>query len=319
MISTDELVPSECKGLLFQPQYKDHESSHVHLHVSVEKLLVRIVTQRGGNGRRPVFFVHLLTPGADRIPSTHITHDLKQMSFISTLHDILIRIGPPAIHDGSVLGLGKEPIRIVQQITLVIATTALTKFSLVRSPLQGLSVVVRDVKRHSHAFFTIAAQSIFVGIECVEEETIFPMGHFLVQGQDQRFQQVAHLPVIRRGTKLERTFDFSTQSLTYFHGIGSRFQQILNRLSHHEREILTTQKAMSVFQTFGSNDGGLKENPVHLFDVRHDVPIHSKQEGVLFLFQQGQDPSSPFGALSQQGRGRPILIRAIIKQHIKYQ
>ena len=136
MISTDELVPSECKGLLFQPQYKDHESSHVHLHVSVEKHLVWIVTQRGGNGvGRPAFFVHLLTPGADRIPSTHITHDLKQMSFISTRHDILIRIGPPAIHDGSVFGLGKKILRIVQQITLVIATTALTTFPLVRSPL----------------------------------------------------------------------------------------------------------------------------------------------------------------------------------------
>ena len=84
MISTDELVPSECKGLLFQPQYKDHESSHVHLHVSVEKHLVRIVTQRGGNGvGRPALFVHLLTPFAERVPSTHITHDFKkQMNFI---------------------------------------------------------------------------------------------------------------------------------------------------------------------------------------------------------------------------------------------
>ena len=72
MISTDELVPSECKGLLFQPQYKDHESSHVHLHVSVEKHLVWIVTQRGGNGRRPVFVVHLLAPGAERVPSTQV-------------------------------------------------------------------------------------------------------------------------------------------------------------------------------------------------------------------------------------------------------
>ena len=152
------------------------------------------------------------------------------------------------IHDGSVLGLGKEPLRIVQQITLVITTTALTAFPLVRSPLQGLSVVVGDVKRHSHAFFTIAAEIVFVGIECVEEETIFPVGHFLVQGQDQRFQRVAHLPEIRRGPKLYGTFDFSTQSLTHFHGIGSRFQQILNGLSHHEREILTAQKAMSVFQ-----------------------------------------------------------------------
>ena len=199
------------------------------------------------------------------------------MSFISTLHDILIRIGQPVIHDGSVFGLGREPIRIVQQITLVIATTALTAFPLLRSPLQGLSVVVRDVKRHSHAFFTIPAQSIFVGIECVEEETIFPLGHFLVQGQDQRFQRVAHLPVIRRGPKLQRTLDFSTQSLDRFHGIGSRFQQILNGLSHHEREILTAQKEMSVFQTFGSNGSWLKENLVHLLDVRHDVPIHSKQ------------------------------------------
>ena len=318
MISTDELVPSECKGLLFQPQYKDHESSHVHLHVSVEKLLVRIVTQRGGNGTRPVFFVHL-TPCAERVPSTHITHDFQNMSFISTLHDILIRIRQPVIHDGSVFGLGKEPLRIVQQITLVIATTALTTFPLVRSPLQGLSVVVGDVKRHPHAFFTIAAEIVFVGIEGVEEETIFPMGHFLVQGQDQRFQRVAHLPQIRWGPKLEQTFEFSTQSLPYLHGIDSRFQQILNGLSHHEREILTAQKAMSVFQSFGSNDGGLKENLVHLLDVRHDVPTGSKQEGVLFLFQQGQDPCSPFGALSQQGCGRPIVIRTIVKQQIKHQ
>ena len=83
MISTDKLVPSECKGLLFQPQYKGHESSHVHLHVSVEKHLVRIVTQRGGNGTGPVFFVHLPTPCAERVPSTHITHDFQQqMNFI---------------------------------------------------------------------------------------------------------------------------------------------------------------------------------------------------------------------------------------------
>ena len=195
----------------------------------------------------------------------------------------------------------------------------MTAFPLVRSPLQGLTVIVRDVKRHSHAFFTIAAQRIFVGIECVEEETIFPLTHFLVQGQDQSFHGFAHVPVIRRSTKVQRTFDFSTQSLGRFHGISGRFDQILDGLSHHESEILTAQKAMSVFQTFGSNDGWLKLDLVHLLHVRHDVPIHSKQEGVLFLFQKRKDLSSPFGALSQQSCRRPIVIRTIVKQQIKHQ
>ena len=158
------------------------------------------------------------------------------------------------IHDRSVLGLGKEPLRVIQQINLVIVTTALTTFPLVRSPLQGLTIIVRDVKRHSHAFFAIAAEIVFVGIECVEEETIFPLGNFLIQGQDQRFQRVAHVPEICRGTKLDGTFDFSTQSLGRFQGIGGWFDQILNRLSHHEGETLGIQETMFVFQTFGSND-----------------------------------------------------------------
>ena len=160
------------------------------------------------------------------------------MNFISTLQGILIRIGPPAIHDGNGLRLGKEIFRVVQQITLVIATTAVTAFPFVRSPLQGLTAIVGDVKRHSHAFFTIAAQRIFVGIQGVEEETIFPMAHFLVQGQDQRFQAFADVPEIRWSTKVQRTFDFSTQSLDRFHGVRGWFQQILDGLSHHERETL---------------------------------------------------------------------------------
>ena len=181
------------------------------------------------------------------------------------------------IHDESVLGLGKEPLRVIQQITLVIATTALTAFPLMRSPLQGLTVIVRDVKRHSHAFFTIAAERIFVGIECVKEETIFLLSHFLVQGHDQSFHRFAHVPEIRQGTKLHGTFHFSTQSLGRFHGIGGRFDQILNRLSHHEAETRGIQETMSVFQTFGSNDGWLKENLVHPLHIGYDVPIHSKQ------------------------------------------
>ena len=96
----------------------------------------------------------------------------------------LFRIRQPVIHDGSVLDLGKEPLRVVQQITLVKATTALTTFPLVGSPLQGLTVIARGVKRHPHAFFTIAAERIFVGIERIEEETIFPLTQFVVQGQD---------------------------------------------------------------------------------------------------------------------------------------
>ena len=319
MILTDELVPFECKGLLFQPQYKGHESSHVHLHVSTKKRLVRIVTQRGGNGTRPVFVVHLPTPCAERVPSTHITHDFsKQMNFIHHGQHYLIRIGPPAIHDGSVLRLGKEILRVVQQITLVIATSADTTFPFVRSPLQGLTGIVRDVKRHPHAFFTIAAQRIFVGIEGVEEETIFPVAHFLVQGQDQCFQALADVPVIGRSAKVQRTFDFSTQSLDRFHGVGSRFDQSLDRLSHHESETLGAQKTMSVFQSLGKERSRLKENPVRLLH-QSVAPIRRVQHGVLFLFQQGKDLSSPFGASSQQFRRRPIAIRTIVKQQIKHQ
>ena len=317
MILTDELVPSECNGLLIQPQYKGHESSHVHLHVSTKKHLVRIVTQRGGNGTRPVFVVHLPAPCAERVPSTHITHDFSKENFIH--HGQHYLIGPPAIHDGNGLRLGKEILRVVQQITLVIATTSVTAFPFVRSPLQGLTSIVRDVKRHPHAFFTIAAQRIFVGIESVEEETIFPVAHFLVQGQDQRFQALTHVPVIGRSAKVQRTFDFSTQSLERFHGVGSRFQQILNGLSHHESETLRAQKAMSVFQTFGSNDGWMKEDLVHLLHVGHHAPIRRVQHDVLFLFQQGKDLSSPFGASSQQFGRRPIAIRTIVKQQIKHQ
>ena len=176
----------------------------------------------------------------------------------------------------------------------------MTAFPLVRSPLQGLTAIVRDVKRHPHAFFTIAAQRIFVGIEGVEEETIFPVAHFLVQGQDQRFHGFAHVPVISWSAKVQRTFDFSTQSLDRFHGVGSRFDQSLDRLSHHESETLSAQNTLSVFQSLGKERGGLKDNPVRLLHVSHHVPIRRVQHGVLFLFQQGKDLSSPFGALSQQ-------------------
>ena len=187
-MTTDEPIPSECKGLLFQPQYKGHKSSHLHFHVSVEKHSVRFGLNVVGMGGRPDFFSYTSRHRSQSGFQADTSHMIPKMIFISILHDILfIVVGPSLIHDGCVLGIRKEPIGIVQQVTLVMTTTPLATFPLMRTPFQSLTAIVTHLKRHPHTFLAIATEIVFIGVEGIEEEAIFPLGDFFVQCQHQGF------------------------------------------------------------------------------------------------------------------------------------
>ena len=67
----------------------------------------------------------------------------------------------------------------MKYIELEILTVFLRTLVPVWSPLQGLVTFVRNVKRHPHVFFTFMTKILLVGIQSIEEETIFPVSSVL--------------------------------------------------------------------------------------------------------------------------------------------
>ena len=116
-------------------------------------------------------------------------------------------------------------------------------------PLQGLAPVITHMKSHPHAFFTIFAKIVYVGIQGIEEEMILPVIDLIVERTCQVFQLATDFFEIGGKTQIDRTPQSPTQSPSHLPRAGDRFDQIDNRLIHHESQTRGAQDTVLVFES----------------------------------------------------------------------
>ena len=237
------------------------------------------------------------------------------MIFIDYIHLYLIRIH---VFDGGFPGVSVL-VPILKNVHLVIFTFFMTAPVPVRFPLQGLTLVLSEVKRHSHLFFALGTQGLLVRSHGIDEESVLPLGDLTIQLEQQVLHGLANVSKGQRHTQIHGAFQCGTQALPQVTRVHGRFDQMLDLLSHHERQELGAQQVISVIQRHGHGLEDSKQDLVQLLDVRHDIPFVGEQIRVMLRFQQGEDLVFPLGAFLQEFAHRPCLVRHSIKQEIKHQ